>query len=113
MTMIELATTWNLRSVMASRGLFQTSKLGPLLAERGVDLSREQVYRLATNKPQRVRLDVLAALCDALECSLTDLVTVERRERPAVRIAAGEEGTRASVGDPRPVRASIRRPGSN
>ena len=67
---VELDTGWNLRSVMASRGIFQTSKLKPLLEERGIDLSREQVYRLVTQPPQRVRLDVLAALCDALECSL-------------------------------------------
>ena len=73
---VELETAWSLRSVMASRGIFQTSKLKPLLEERGVDLSREQVYRLVTQAPQRVRIDVLAALCDALECSLDDLVQV-------------------------------------
>lgn len=77
---VELETGWNLRSVMASRGIFQTSKLRPLLEERGIGLSREQVYRLVTQPPQRVRLDVLAALCDALECSLDDLVTITRRE---------------------------------
>lgn len=48
---VELETAWSLRSVMASRGIFQTSKLKPLLEERGVDLSREQVYRLVTQAP--------------------------------------------------------------
>ena len=33
---VELETAWSLRSVMASRGIFQTSKLKPLLEERGV-----------------------------------------------------------------------------
>ncbi len=37
---------WNLRKLMAERGMFATSDLVPLLAERGVHLSREQVYRL-------------------------------------------------------------------
>lgn len=106
---VELETGWNLRSVMASRGIFQTSKLKPLLEERGIDLSREQVYRLVTQPPQRVRLDVLAALCDSLECSLDDLVTITRREA-AAPIAVGEEATRGSIGDRRPVRATIRRP---
>jgi len=98
---VELETAWSLRSVMASRGIFQTSKLKPLLEERGVDLSREQVYRLVT----------LAALCDALECSLDDLVRVTRREA-AVPVAVGEEATRGAIGDLRPVRATIRRPRS-
>lgn len=106
---VELDTGWNLRSVMASRGIFQTSKLKPLLEERGIDLSREQVYRLVAQPPQRVRLDVLAALCDALECSLNDLVTITRREALAP-VAVGEEATRGSIGDLRPVRAAIRRP---
>ena len=39
---------WNLRQVMATRGMFATSDLVPLLAERGVHLSREHVYRLVT-----------------------------------------------------------------
>jgi DNA-binding Xre family transcriptional regulator len=103
---VELETGWHLRSVMAARGIFQTSKLKPLLEERGIDLSREQV----TQPPQRVRLDVLAALCDALECSLGDLVSITRRETAAAPVAVGEEPTRGSIGDLRPVRATIRRP---
>ena len=42
---------WNLRQVMADRGLFQTSELMPLLAERGIHVSREHVYRLVTRTP--------------------------------------------------------------
>lgn len=107
---IEIQTEWRLRTVMASRGIFQTSKLKPLLEARGVDLSREQVYRLVTAPPQRVRLDVLAALCDALECSLDDLITFSRQESGATRVAVGEEVTRGSIGDLRPIPATIRRP---
>ena len=35
---------WNLRRLMAERDMFATSDLVPLLAERGVSLSREQVF---------------------------------------------------------------------
>ena len=66
---------WNLRQVMADRGLFQTSELVPLLAERGVHVSREHVYRLVTKSPQRVNIEILAALCDALGCGPGDLLT--------------------------------------
>lgn len=41
---------WHLRAKMAEKGMFQTSALVPLLAERGVQLSREQVYRLVTSR---------------------------------------------------------------
>src|SRR6266496_2654149 len=67
---------WHLRQKMAERGLFQTSELVPLLAERGVHLSREQVYRLVTQPPQRLSLDTLAALCDILDCTPNDLVEI-------------------------------------
>lgn len=48
---------WRLRHLMADREMFQTSDLVPLLAERGVVLSREQVYRLVTQPPQRLSMD--------------------------------------------------------
>lgn len=107
--MIELDSTWNLRDVMAARGIYQTSKLRPLLAERGVTLSREQVFRLVTGQPSRVSLEVLAALSDALECSLDDLITVTRREAAARRVVGDSEPS-GGIGDLRPIRANIRRP---
>lgn len=65
---------WHLRRLMAERGLFVTTDLVPLLADRGVRLSREQVYRLAAKTPQRLNLVVLAALCDILDCAPGDLI---------------------------------------
>lgn len=75
-------------------------------------MSREQVYRMVTHTPQRVRLDVLTAICDALECSMNDLVSVKRLEASSEPPIAVGEQTRTSVGDLRPVRATIRRPDS-
>lgn len=68
---------WKLRDLMADQQMFQTSNLGPLLAERGVTLSREQVYRLVTQPPQRLSMDVLVALCDILDCTPNDLIEPE------------------------------------
>ena len=65
---------WHLRRLMAERDMFATTDLGPLLADRGVVLSREQVYRLVTGTPQRLSLTTLAALCDILACAPSDLV---------------------------------------
>jgi len=64
---------------MAEAGMFATTDLRPLLAERGVSLSREQVYRLVTGVPQRLSLLTLAAVCDILSCGPADLVETYRR----------------------------------
>jgi DNA-binding Xre family transcriptional regulator len=96
---------WKLRLRMAERDMFATTDLVPLLAERGVHLSREQVFRLVTAAPQRLSMDTLAALCDILGCTPNDLIEVQA-VRQQVRKAAG--GATKSV---MPVRRStIRRP---
>ena len=103
----KMGIRWHLRMRMAEKGMFQTSDLVPLLAERGVHLSREQVFRLVTQPPQRLSMDTLAALCDILGCSPNDLIEVEVVSKQ-VRKAAGEP-----VAAPPPVRrTTIRRPGS-
>ena len=67
---------WNLRKIMATRDMFATTDLVPLLAERGIHLSREQVFRLVTTTPQRLSLDTLAALCDILDVGVEDLIEI-------------------------------------
>lgn len=74
---------WNLRTVMALQGMYNTTDLIEPLAERGVRLSREQVYRLVTGRPQRLNLDVLAALCDILDCGPERLLEVVADENQA------------------------------
>ncbi|CAN5301043.1 MAG: helix-turn-helix domain-containing protein [Nocardioides sp.] len=98
---------WHLREVMATRGLFQTSDLVPLLAERGIDLSREQVYRLVVQTPQRLSLDILAACCDILDCGPQDLIEVTVVNQQ-VRKASASSST---VRDLPIGRTRIRRPG--
>jgi DNA-binding Xre family transcriptional regulator len=65
---------WHLRRLMADRDMYATSDLRPLLAERGIVLSREQVWRLVVRTPERLSLVTLAALCDILACAPGDLV---------------------------------------
>jgi DNA-binding Xre family transcriptional regulator len=89
------ARTATVRLWMAECGLFATSELVPLLAERGVHLSREQVYRLVTQPPQRLSMDTLAALCDILGCTPNDLTEVQVANQQ-VRKAGGDSGRPAS-----------------
>jgi DNA-binding Xre family transcriptional regulator len=94
---------WHLRRLMADKDMYVTTQLRPLLAERGVALSREQVYRLVTGTPERLSLATLAALCDILDCGPGDLV------EPVAggRRAAGPDATTDSRPLPRPVRARV------
>jgi DNA-binding Xre family transcriptional regulator len=101
----KMGIQWHLRTLMADSGMVATSDLVPLLAERGVHLSREQVYRLVTQTPQRLSMDILAALCDILDCTPNDLIEVQvvkaHRRKPA-----------GGTVTPAPVRrTTIRRPG--
>lgn len=96
---------WNLRRLMADHDMYATADLVPLLAERGVILSREQVFRLVTQPPQRLSMDTLAALCDILGCTPNDLIEVEV-VNTQVRKAAGA-GKQAPTG---PRQVTIRRP---
>ena len=55
----KMGMRWHLREVMATRGMFSTTDLIAPLAERGVELSREQVYRLVTGQPERLNVYTL------------------------------------------------------
>lgn len=95
---------WHLRQLMAAQGMFATSDLVPLLAERGVSLSREQVYRLVVGTPERLNLATLAALCDILAVTPTDLIEVVAEQRRLKKVAAAPA---APVSGRRPRRARI------
>lgn len=98
---------WKLRQVMATRNMFATTDLVPLLAERGIHLSREQVFRLVTTTPQRLSLDTLAALCDILDVGVEDLVEITIANKQT-RKAAGTTGPATPT--PTVRRTMIRRP---
>jgi DNA-binding Xre family transcriptional regulator len=99
---------WKLREIMATRGLFSTISLQGPLAERGIELSSSQVYRLVTERPERLSLKVLMALQDILECRMDDLIepiaSAASGSTPRKRAVGDAE---ASVGEFRPKRARI------
>ncbi|MFG3193537.1 hypothetical protein [Streptomyces omiyaensis] len=63
-----MGIVWNLRRLMAERDMFQTADLIPALAEHGVHLSREQVYRLAS----LALLDIILITTAAILTRATD-----------------------------------------
>ena len=100
---------WHLRQVMATRGMFSTTDLVGPLAERGIKLSSSQVYRLVTDRPERLSLKILMALLDILDTTMAELIEPVARAGSVrkTRAAGGEAG----VGDLRPKRARITGPG--
>jgi DNA-binding Xre family transcriptional regulator len=93
---------WHLRRLMAEKDMYATTDLRPLLAERGVVLSREQVYRLVARTPERLSLATLAALCDILGCQPGDIVEPVTAAVPGARPGRGEPAPL-----PRPHRARV------
>lgn len=94
---------WKLRELMAAQGWWKTTDLTPLLAERGIHLSAAQTYRLVVHTPERLSLDVLAALCDICSCTPAELIEIRAVERDLRRT-----GTDETIGDVTAIRAGIR-----
>ncbi|MEU8310731.1 helix-turn-helix transcriptional regulator [Actinomadura sp. NPDC048955] len=105
----QVSYQWRLREVMAAHGMFSATDLAGPLAERGIMLSSVQVWRLVTQSPERLSLPVLAALCDILNCTPSDLIATRAENAAPRRTATGETGTPApQVAPIRPKRARIR-----
>ena len=69
---------WRLRIAAAQREVWTGAQLRRLLAERGgLHLSSASVSALLTRQPSQVKLDTLAALCTALDCTPNDLIEVD------------------------------------
>lgn len=99
---------WLLRDVMADHGLFATTTLVPLLAERGIVLSPSQVHRLVTQEPERLSLPILAALCDIFDCTPTVLIHTAAATTAERKAAAGEPKVIDRSSPLRPKRARLR-----
>lgn len=93
---------WNLRKMMASRNLWKTTDLQPLLRSRGINLSDTQVYRLVTGIPERIPARTFAVLCDILDCTPNDLFEpfVEMRAASTANAPARSEDIGVAPGEP-------------
>jgi len=103
---------WHLRRVMADRGMFATTDLIEPLAERGIALSSSQVYRLVTERPERLSLKILMALLDILDTTMEELIEPVAAASSACKPKARAAGGGAGVGGLRPKRARITGAGS-
>lgn len=103
----QATTKWNLRALMFDRGMFKTNDIHEPLREHGIDISREQLFRLVTRPPVRLRVDIIGALCSILECTPNDLFTIEVHDDAlSARKSTGTEG-RAPRVDVAPIRLDV------
>jgi DNA-binding Xre family transcriptional regulator len=108
----KVSYTLRLRELMVARGMFQTTDFVRPLTDRGLPLSPSQVHRLVTGTPERLSLAVLAALCDILDVTPTDLIpTTAANVAPRRRGADAGDDLERVVDLPtarsRPTRARI------
>ena len=82
--------SWRLREVMVQQRMFTATELVPLLQDRGIALSASQVHRLVSGTPERLSLQVLAALCDILERTPADLVATTAENAGVRKTATGD-----------------------
>ncbi len=105
-----VAYHWHLRKVMGEHGMFATTDLVPLLADRGVVMNSSQVYRVVSGTPERMNMQLLAALCDIFGCTPSDLIepyieSASRRGRKTGTTGKAKPPTSGSKN--RPTRAVI------
>ena len=92
---------WRLRMAAAQREVWTGAQLRRLLGERaGLHLSSASVSALLTRQPAQVKLETLAALCTALDCTPNDLLEVDATPVPqtAPRPVPAREEPRAARG---------------
>lgn len=86
---------WRLRMAAAQREVWTGAQLRRLLAEKaGLQLSAASVSALLTNQPVQVKLETLAALCTALDCTPNDLLELDTTS-PVATAAPAQTGTTA------------------
>ncbi|MDA3644342.1 helix-turn-helix transcriptional regulator [Saccharopolyspora indica] len=89
---------WNLRLVAAERGIHKMADLQQRLAEHGNKFASGKMYGLWSGRPISVRLDDLAAFCDALDCGVEELFTREPATLPLPAADPGEPDVTSYTG---------------
>ncbi len=86
--------------------MFQTTDLLQPLRDWGISISREQVFRLVTQTPQRLNIELLTALCDVLATNPSELLRLQAAAVSVVR--TGTDRGVQPVDGLMPVRARIK-----
>jgi len=69
---------WNLNNLLYERKILKVTDFRELLRQYGVNLSYGQAYSLVHEQPLRVTLRTVLAICEALNCSVSDLIVIRK-----------------------------------
>jgi DNA-binding Xre family transcriptional regulator len=116
-----MAITWTLKKWLAvNRDIYRASELQLLLAEKaGVRLSLQAISAIINAQPSALRLQTIQALCNALDCKLSDFCDVapdspaQRKQKAAtvpVPLYGGKRAEASPFPDPRAFRAKSKPP---
>jgi len=96
---------WRLRMAAAQREVWTGAQLRRLLADKaGLELSAASVSTLLTRQPAQLKLETLAALCTALDCTPNDLLeldTTAARTAPTPPASTDSDTASAAAGQGR------------
>jgi putative transcriptional regulator len=108
-----MAIVWNLKKWLAvNRDIYRASEVQLLLAEKaGVRLSLQAISAIINEQPSALRLQTIQALCNALDCKLSDFCDVlpetpaQRKQKKAAATAVplygGKRAAQSPFPDPR------------
>jgi len=110
-----MAIVWTLKKWLAvNRDIYRASELQLLLAEKaGVRLSLQAISAILNAQPSALRLQTIQALCNALDCKLSDFCDVlpdtpaQRKQKAAgspVALYGGKQAAVSPFPDPRTFR---------
>lgn len=117
-----MAIVWNLKKWLAvNRDIYRASELQLLVAEKaGVRLSLQAISAIINGQPSALRLQTIQALCNALDCKLSDFCDVlpdardarkQKKAANAVPLYGGGKHAPASpFPDPRTFRSKGKSP---
>jgi DNA-binding Xre family transcriptional regulator len=104
---------WNLKKWLAvERDIYRPSELQALLAEKaGVQLSMQAISALINGKPHALRLQTIQALCNALDCKLSDFCEVlpdtAKEQQKQRKVAGGTPVRLYGAKEPSKIQESI------
>lgn len=101
-----MSCQWDLPVIMSRAGYRRTTDLLEPLADRGIVLSRSQVYRL-TRDHEWISPQLLAALCDIFDVTLNKVILISSARIRTVRTQRVNAEQPTLLESDRPVRARI------
>lgn len=80
-TMMEknkLEIYWNLGNLLYQRKILKVTEFKDIMILHGVPISYAQAHALVNEQPLRVTLRTVLAICEALNCSVNELIVIRK-----------------------------------